>query len=101
MTGQGPTSTATGPRGQRATGQGSARQSQQHLELPCPEDATNAQFMAALDARLASNSAAAPQASADDALYARVTGQTSAPAPSPVNMSDDALWGRLFTKPAA
>ncbi|MDU0325296.1 hypothetical protein RWH43_00870 [Microbacterium sp. KSW2-21] len=68
--------------------------------LGLPEDATNAQFMAALDARLTGRPAAAAE-SAEDALYARVTGQATAPTPAPVNMTDDALWGRLFSKPAA
>lgn len=150
--GQGPAFTDQEPRGQRATGQGPARQSYRHPEAPVshstylgievedprfdasirlngqpvavarvggrtaratspvtrkdftdrlglPEDATNTQFMAALDARLAGRPASAQ--SDEDALYARVTGHTTEAAPSPVNMSDDALWGRLFSKPAA
>lgn len=152
--GQGPAFTGQEPRGQRATGQGPARQSYRHPEasvshstylgievedrrfdasvrlngqpvgvaniggrttaratsritrkdftdrLGLPEDATNAQFLAALDERLAARqTAAAP--SPEDALYARVTGQASNPHAPSADAADDALWARLFSKSAA
>ncbi|MEV8272685.1 hypothetical protein [Microbacterium sp. NPDC077184] len=67
--------------------------------LGLPANASNDEVLAAVDARLTKASptpAASPARSYEDELWDRINGRGEPAAPQPVDMSDDALWGRVF-----
>jgi hypothetical protein len=63
--------------------------------LGLQESATNAQFMAALEARIAQRPQPSASPSAEEQLWARMSGR-SPQQEETVDMSDDTLWNRLF-----
>lgn len=64
--------------------------------LGIPATATDTEFLAAVDAKLAA-SAPVPIASPNEAIYARVYGgRPSSQPPTPVDMSDDDLYACLY-----
>ncbi|MBP2419666.1 hypothetical protein [Microbacterium imperiale] len=69
--------------------------------LGLPESASNAQFLAALDARLGRSAQSAPSPSADEQLYARVTGRALDREGAAPALSEESLWDRLFEKTGA